>query len=145
MDSKDTLIESGLVDWSIFSELLQMDEDEEGFSKSLVTTFKDQLKGIFGEIEGILSSLQDKEVVEDLELSKLASLGHYLKGSAALLGLTKIQYQCERIQNYGNKIDEAGHRENQEWLALIRDLLTISEAEFDASIKLLSEFFGESL
>ena len=28
-----------------------------------------------------------------------------LKGSAAALGLTKISNQCERIQNYGHKIN----------------------------------------
>lgn len=93
-DKKQNLQESGLVEWSVFSELIAMDEDEEGFSKSLFQTFVDQVIETFQEIN---ENLQLKN------LDKLSSLGHYLKGSAAALGLIKISTQCERIQNYGHK------------------------------------------
>lgn len=91
---KQKLQDSGLVEWSVFSELIAMDEDEEGFSKSLFQTFVDQFIETFQEID---DNLKNKD------LDKLSALGHYLKGSAAALGLVKISSQCERIQNYGHK------------------------------------------
>jgi osomolarity two-component system phosphorelay intermediate protein YPD1 len=39
-------------------------------------------------------------------LSKLSSLGHFLKGSSAALGIIKVQASCEKMQHYGNKRDE---------------------------------------
>lgn len=95
-DKNSKLQESGLVDWSVFSELVAMDEDEEGFSKSLFQTFVDQVIETFQEID---ANLKEKN------LDRLSALGHYLKGSAAALGLNTIYSQCERIQNYGHKMN----------------------------------------
>lgn len=64
------LQDSGLVDWPVFSELVAMDEDEEGFSKGLFQTFVDQFKDTYKELD---------ENVELKDLDKLSSLGHYLK------------------------------------------------------------------
>jgi hypothetical protein len=36
------------------------------------------------------------------DLSQLHSLGHFLKGSSATLGLIKVRDSCEMIQNYGD-------------------------------------------
>ena len=95
-DKLQKLQDSGLVDWAVFSEIVTMDEDEEGFSKSLVEVFVSQVEETFEEIDRYL---------KEKNLEKLSSSGHFLKGSAAALGLTKISYQCERIQNYGHKIN----------------------------------------
>ncbi|KAL6453256.1 YPD1 Phosphorelay intermediate protein YPD1 [Candida maltosa Xu316] len=73
-----------------------MDEDEEGFSHSLFETFVSQVEETFEEIDNYL---------KEKNLEKLSSSGHFLKGSAAALGLAKIANQCERIQNYGHKIN----------------------------------------
>ena len=78
----------GLIEWSVFSELVAMDEDEEGFSKSLFQTFVDQVLETFKEID---------ENLKTKNFDKISGLGHYLKGSAAALGLEKISSQCERI------------------------------------------------
>jgi hypothetical protein len=43
---------------------------------------------------------------KDEDLTKLSSLGHFLKGSSAALGIIKVQDACEKIQHYGNKRDE---------------------------------------
>lgn len=45
---------------------------------------------------------------ENSDLASLASLGHFLKGSSATLGLTKVKDSCERIQHFGQKKDESG-------------------------------------
>ncbi|RCK64973.1 Phosphorelay intermediate protein YPD1 [Candida viswanathii] len=90
------LQDSGLVEWSVFSEIVAMDEDEEGFSYSLFETFVSQVEDTFKEID---------EYLKEKDLVKLSSSGHFLKGSAAALGLAKIANECERIQNYGHKIN----------------------------------------
>lgn len=40
------------------------------------------------------------------DLAKLSSLGHFLKGSSAALGIIKVQASCEKMQHYGNCRDE---------------------------------------
>lgn len=42
------------------------------------------------------------------DCEELSGLGHFLKGSSAALGVTKVQKSCELIQNYGKLKDEGG-------------------------------------
>lgn len=158
-DKKQKLQDSGLVEWSVFSELIAMDEDEEGFSKGLFQTFTEQFVDTFKEID---------KAVESSNLSSLSSLGHYLKGSAAALGLTKISSQCERIQNYGHKnnfdnfkledankekddTDETDKRDSLTedddsfWIALIEDALDKARDGFKKSKAALNEYFDDEL
>lgn len=143
-EKSKALQESGLVEWTIFSELVAMDEDEEGFSKSLFQTFVDQFKDTFIELD---------ENVKAKDLDKLSSLGHYLKGSAAALGLTTIAEQCERIQNYGHKNNfdgfEADDLEESDgdafWLKLIEDAMDQANEHFLQSKKALNEYFDDDL
>ncbi|OBA23189.1 histidine-phosphotransfer domain, HPT domain-containing protein [Metschnikowia bicuspidata var. bicuspidata NRRL YB-4993] len=147
----ETLQKSGLVDWPVFSELVAMDEDEEGFSKGLFQTFVDQFEDTFKEID---------ENVQQENLDKLLSLGHYLKGSAAALGLTSIAEQCERIQNYGHRHNfdnvklppsqagsAAGDDETSEafWIRLIEDAMHEAQDGFLKSKKALDEYFDDDL
>lgn len=152
---KHSLQDSDLVEWSVFSELVAMDEDEEGFSKSLFQTFVDQVLETFTEID-------DNMKIKNLE--KLSALGHYLKGSAAALGLTQISEQCERIQNYGNRenfdnfsIDKVilhdihGIPQNIQqgsddyWIAFIGDALEKARDGFVRSRAALNEYFDDEL
>jgi osomolarity two-component system phosphorelay intermediate protein YPD1 len=172
-DKSSKLQESGLVDWSVFSELVAMDEDEEGFSKSLFQTFVDQVIETFQEID---TNLKKKN------LDKLSALGHYLKGSAAALGLNTIYSQCERIQNYGHKMnfdnfdlaskvklsspqspnetadssDSSDDVPNDKdsipdegsddfWIALIEDALENARDGFEKSRVALNEYFDDEL
>lgn len=56
-------------------------------------------------------------------LQKLSSLGHFLKGSSAALGLTKVQLSCEHIQHYGNMEE-------------VRDGAMVAIPEADAIVKI---------
>ncbi|CAK7909392.1 phosphorelay intermediate protein Ypd1p [[Candida] anglica] len=136
---------SGLIEWSVFSELVAMDEDEEGFSKSLFQTFVEQVVETFHEID---TNLQARD------LDKLSGLGHYLKGSAAALGLETISAQCERIQNYGNKIncdefelkDPAVDQDSDDfWIAAIEDALAKARKDFAASKEVLNYYFDDDI
>lgn len=149
---KQELQSTGLVAWPVFDELIGMDEDEEGFSKTLFQTFVDQFKETIDQI---------KDGLANKNLDQLSSLGHYLKGSAAALGLVKISTQCERIQNYGRKNnfdnfvlstststsgDTSPSPESDDyWLLLIEDALKKANDGYDKSIKALNEYFDDEL
>lgn len=136
------LQDSGLIEWSVFSELVAMDEDEEGFSKSLFQTFVDQVLETFKEID---------ENLETKNFDKISGLGHYLKGSAAALGLEKISSQCERIQNYGHKVnfdnfklkDNNDLKDDEFWIKLIEDALNKARDGFAKSRKVLNNYFDD--
>lgn len=136
------LQDSGLIEWSVFSELVAMDEDEEGFSKSLFQTFVDQVLETFKEID---------ENLKTKNFDKISGLGHYLKGSAAALGLEKISSQCERIQNYGHKVnfdnfklnDNNDQKDDEFWIKLIEDALNKARDGFDKSRKALNNYFDD--
>lgn len=75
-----------------------MDDDDPNFSKSLITQYFDQVVQTFKSMEVQLHTTKD--------LKELDSLGHFLKGSSAALGLQRIAWVCERIQNLGRKSED---------------------------------------
>lgn len=115
-----------------------MDEDEPGFSKSLIQTFIEQAQEIFKDIDSKLDSSKP-------DLNDLSSLGHYLKGSAASLGLVKIQEQCERIQNYGLKKDFDGALNDKSWEDAIKEALEKAREEFGNARTFFSDYYKEEL
>lgn len=84
-----------IVNWGILSEIVSMDEDDPEFSKSLIIQFIDQAQTTFEQMQNQLEGPR--------ELKSLADLGHFLKGSSSALGLQRIAWVCERIQNLGRK------------------------------------------
>lgn len=143
-DKKKQLENSDFISWPVFSELIAMDEDEEGFSKNLFQTFVDQVLETFEEID---------ENLAIKNLDKLSALGHYLKGSAAALGLVKISSQCERIQNYGHKSNfdnfqlstKLDSSSDDYWVLLIKDALDKARDSFEESKRALNEYFDDEL
>jgi osomolarity two-component system phosphorelay intermediate protein YPD1 len=150
--TQETLKSSDLINWTIFQELLLMDEDEEEFALSLVETFVQQANETFGEIESLINtSLSADDATAEANLQKISQLGHYLKGSAAALGLQKVQDQCERLQNYGKK--EAFDNDPQavkaqtakDWFHCSSEAYDKMRGYFDESKDLLSRFFEAEL
>lgn len=89
-----------IVDNATFGQILEMDDDEEReFSTAIVFGFFEQAESTFDEME---------ENIMSKDLPALSSLGHFLKGSSATLGLRKVQDACEKIQHFGVKKDESG-------------------------------------
>lgn len=125
-----------------------MDEDEEGFALSLVETFVQQANDTFKEIEELLGEGSAKT---EENLKKLSALGHYLKGSAAALGLQKVQNECERIQNYGkmevfdNDPLAANAKTPEDWFACCAEAYKETGKYFIQSKDLLSGFFHADL
>jgi len=129
------------IDPATFEQILEMDEDESEreFSKSIVFDFFTQADGTFDKMDASL----DKK--EDGYLKTLSELGHFLKGSSATLGLTKVKDSCEKIQHYGSLKDDAGtkditEKESQEKL---KKIIVQAKEEFAEVKKVLEDFYDD--
>ncbi|KAL2160882.1 hypothetical protein VTH06DRAFT_1079 [Thermothelomyces fergusii] len=128
------------VDDTIFSQILEMDLDEEDreFSKPLVANFFEQARETFAKMETAL----DKS-----NLDELSKLGHFLKGSSATLGFNKIRDNCQVIQQYGHKLTVDGAEEPDEKVCLKKIADALEEAKVDTETlnKKMKAFFGSGL
>ncbi|KAI3340407.1 hpt domain-containing protein [Ustulina deusta] len=124
------------IDILAFSQILEMDDSEEDreFSKSIVYGFFEQAEETFGKMDSALES-------KDLE--ELYRLGHFLKGSSATVGMTKVKDSCEKIQRYGKKENVDGTAENDVELCLsrIKSTLITVKSEYADAEKILKDFF----
>lgn len=129
------------VDADTFEQILEMDDDEKHeFSKDIVYGFFDQAENTFKKMD---------EALKRKELPTLSSLGHFLKGSSATLGLVKVRDSCEKIQHYGTMKEDANAPEGargDDWY-LDRTAATIQQVKDDyaAAKKVLRGFYGEKI
>ena len=90
-------IPSEIISWTILNEIISMDDDDSDFSKGLIIQFIDQAQTTFAQMQ--------RQLDGEKNLTELDNLGHFLKGSSAALGLQRIAWVCERIQNLGRKME----------------------------------------
>ena len=77
----------------------------------------------------------------------MSKLGHFLKGSSATLGFTKVRDECEKIQHYGHKKNETGEIDEpneDKCLKLIGDSLAEAKRAYEAVNKLMKKYYAES-
>ncbi|KAL9601973.1 MAG: hypothetical protein Q9219_002197 [cf. Caloplaca sp. 3 TL-2023] len=127
------------IDQVTFEQILEMDDDEEEreFSKSIVLGFFDQAEATFSKMDTSL---------ETGDLAALSSLGHFLKGSSATLGLTKVKDSCEKIQHFGAKKDETGTTEVPDddlCLERIRKTMVSLKHDYSEAESILRRFYHE--
>jgi len=140
-DATALLSEAGdEIDRTTFEQILEMDddEDEREFSRSIVFDFFEQAETTFQKMDSHL---------EDKDLAQLSALGHFLKGSSATLGLTKVKDSCEKIQHFGARKDETGQLdEPDDELSLRRlgDTIKLAKQEFHDVEKVLRKFYHDS-
>ncbi|ORZ28580.1 signal transduction histidine kinase [Catenaria anguillulae PL171] len=108
-----TPLPNDIVDKATFDQLLEMDEDA-----CLVENFFQQAEGTLKEIQ---VSLQQRD------LNALSRQGHFLKGSAAALGIVKVKLCFEKIQYLGQGKDEFGQGTSDPNAALQRIAALISD------------------
>ncbi|KAI9901320.1 hypothetical protein N3K66_003137 [Trichothecium roseum] len=102
----------GGLDVYTFAQILEMDEPGDcEFSHDIVFDFLDQAEETFRDIQVNL---------ENKDLTKLSSLGHFLKGSSATLGLIKVRDGCEKIQQYGKMMNPDNSPEPDQKVCLAR-------------------------
>jgi len=128
------------IDRTTFEQILEMDDDENEreFSRSIVFDFFDQAETTFQKMDSYLA---------EKELAQLSALGHFLKGSSATLGLTKVKDSCEKIQHFGARKDETGQLDEEDDAKSLKRLAETIEAakqEFHDVEKVLRKFYHDS-
>lgn len=126
-----------IIDMDIFTQLLEMDdEDDREFSKSIVWNYFDQAETTFNEMDAALST-QD--------LTELSTLGHFLKGSSAAVGVIKVRDSCEHMQHYGKCHGEDGvsSLSKEEALKKLTDTLRDVKVQYKEAAKALKAFYDE--
>lgn len=75
------------------------------------------------------------------DLESLSSLGHFLKGSSAALGVYKVQSSCEDIQHYGQL--KEGNKVIREEYAITKIGTTLARAreEYETAKSSLQQFY----
>jgi len=126
-----------VLDMNTFNQILEMDEpDDQQFSSSIVFDFFDQADETFKEMDAAL---------KDGNLAELSSLGHFLKGSSATLGLVKVREGCEKIQRYGKKENVDGKSIDDETLCLdrIKDEIKTVKVDIKEARQALYAYYGK--
>ncbi|KAF8499375.1 signal transduction histidine kinase [Gautieria morchelliformis] len=86
-----------IIDMDTFNQILDLDEEDNNeFSSGMAWAYFEQAAATFGDMDSAFA---------DSSLPTLASLGHFLKGSSAALGVQKVQRSCEQIQHLGERRD----------------------------------------
>ncbi|KAH7399083.1 signal transduction histidine kinase [Phaeosphaeria sp. MPI-PUGE-AT-0046c] len=130
------------IDPATFEQILEMDEDEvdREFSKSIVFDF-------FGQADSTFEKMDKNLEKKDGEyLKTLSELGHFLKGSSATLGLTKVKDSCEKIQHYGSLKDDAGTKDitEEEAQKKLKSIIEQAKTEFTEVKDVLKEFYKDT-
>jgi len=128
---------SDVLDMNTFEQILEMDEEGDNeFSTSIVDGFLDQAEETF---------VQMDKALEAKQLEELSSLGHFLKGSSATLGLVKIRDGCENIQRYGKQENTDGSPlpDADKCLKLIDETLQSVKGDFTHAKTVLREHYPE--
>lgn len=115
---------SDFIDLETFEQIREMDDDDsDEFSCAIVGGFLDQAEETFIKMEAALKAG---------DLDQLSSLGHFLKGSSATLGLIKVKDYCETIQHLGSNKDDTGHvgPDHKECLSKIKNALAEMKIEY---------------
>ncbi|CEJ92471.1 hypothetical protein VHEMI08123 [[Torrubiella] hemipterigena] len=123
------------VDMPTFNQILEMDDtDEREFSSSIVFGFFEQAEETFNSMD---------KALQERNLEELSSLGHFLKGSSATLGLVRVRDGCEKIQRFGKLENEDGSSEPDEELQLkrITQALTTVKSDYQEVEATLRQFY----
>ncbi|OAL56485.1 putative histidine phosphotransferase HPT1p [Pyrenochaeta sp. DS3sAY3a] len=130
------------IDPGTFEQILEMDEDEveREFSKSIVYDFFSQADSTFKKMD---TSLEKRK---EGYLKELSELGHFLKGSSATLGLTKVKDSCEKIQNFGSLKDETGNKDitEEESREKLRGTIAQAKKEFIEVKQVLKVYYNDA-
>jgi osomolarity two-component system phosphorelay intermediate protein YPD1 len=81
---------------------------------------------------------------EKRDLAQLSSLGHFLKGSSATLGMTKVKDSCKKIQKCGANKRPDGSKDvpdDDECLDNLKKIIKQAKGEFAEVEKRLRQFY----
>ncbi|KAI0061589.1 histidine-phosphotransfer domain, HPT domain-containing protein [Artomyces pyxidatus] len=133
-----TSSDAGVIDIDTFNQILDLDEDDtHDFSKGMAWAYFSQVGSTFDEMD---------EALADKDLPRLSSLGHFLKGSSAALGVSRVQASCEQIQHYGHQRDEEHDLDLDADVALNKIAATLGRVklEYVAAEKWLRGWYADN-
>lgn len=124
-----------VIDVDVFEQLLDMDEEDREFSQSLVWNYFEQAEATFSKMEEALAAES---------LDEMSTLGHFLKGSSAAVGVIKVRDSCEYIQHYGKCHDTDGSTVLQpdDALKRLQKVLDDVKNQYEEARSVLRAFFG---
>ena len=160
--------QEGVIDLDTFNQILDLDEDDthefslgmtEAYFTQASTTFTDMDQALYVILPRLFlpCSVHPLSLLivlllfltgsERKDLPKLSSLGHFLKGSSAALGVCAVQATCEHIQHYGALRDEDTGTDLTEEVALemIAPLLDRVKREYAVAEKWLRNWYDENV
>lgn len=155
-DDDEPIDERDPIDMDTFQQILELDEeDDREFSKEMVWAYFSQAEKTFGDLDEALwvALVRDHFILptdasvhsSEKDLTKLSHLGHFLKGSSAAMGVSRVETACEKIQHYGLLRDEqndVGLSEKQA-LDLIKKTLVRVKKDYAVADKWLRRFYEE--
>ncbi|KAI0350344.1 histidine phosphotransferase, partial [Trametes cingulata] len=129
--------QENVIDLDTFNQILDLDEDDtHDFSLGMTEAYFTQASSTFVDMD---------EAFARKDLTKLSSLGHFLKGSSAALGVSAVQASCEHIQHYGALRDEEAGTDltPEDALAKIGPLLKRVKREYAVAERWLKNWYKE--
>ncbi|KAG8978333.1 hypothetical protein FRB94_013717 [Tulasnella sp. JGI-2019a] len=122
------------IDMNTFQEILDLGEDDESFSKSVVQTYYSQADETLEEMEKALARK---------DLAQLFSLAYFLKDSSLALGVTKVQATCWtiHINSQLKEDDRSGDLDKDEAVKRIGLLVERVGGEIDEAKKWFNKFY----
>ncbi|KAF7297770.1 Histidine-phosphotransfer domain HPT-domain-containing protein [Mycena kentingensis (nom. inval.)] len=125
------------INMDIFSQILELDDEGScEFSQEMVSAYFSQATTTFGKMD---------KALEDKKLPELSSLGHFLKGSSAALGISRVQAACEKMQHFGDLRDVDGTTaiESEEAIVRIEVLLPEAKSEYKEAERWLKGYYAD--
>lgn len=118
----------------VFEQILELDDDDDDFSRGMVKEYFSQAEKTFNEMD---------DALKKKDLKRLSSLGHFLKGSSAALGLCKVQASCEDIQHYGQLQERDEVIKEDYAITKIGTTLERARGEYETAKSSLQRFYRE--
>lgn len=143
LENNPSALPPDVIDVEVFEQLLEMDEeDDRDFSKSLVYNYFEQAESTFEKMHNALYVSGSPRSSQSL--SELSTLGHFLKGSSAAVGVIKVRNSCETMQHYGTLHDADGVTElsREEAIAKLTQTTAQVKQQYDEAKATLRAFFG---
>ncbi|KAG8998316.1 hypothetical protein FRB94_005202 [Tulasnella sp. JGI-2019a] len=122
------------IDMVAFQEILDLGEDDESFTKTMIQTYYSQADETLEEM---------KKALARKDLAQLFSLAYFLKDSSITLGVTKVQATCWtiHINSQLKEDDRSGVLDKDEAVKRIGLLVERVGGEIDEAKKWFNKFY----
>ncbi|KXS10147.1 histidine-phosphotransfer domain, HPT domain-containing protein [Gonapodya prolifera JEL478] len=127
-------VDTSIIDETFFYQLLGMDEDEKEreCSSGIVLSFFEQARTKFAEME---------QELWKADIEAIGKMGHFLKSSAAYVGLKTVRASCEELQHLGKLTNNDQPVTKEKALKIAKDIIERAKGELVEAQGELSRFY----